>query len=177
MSNYLKRGEGKNKGNVKKYDFYSHYRKNTKFPRMERKEYSSFLKELLTIFSKAIVEENMQLKLGKLGFIRIQAKKLHYFKKDGNRADTLKVDWKKTWKYWENKYKGKTRDEITEIKNKTVIYHDNEHTKGEFYLHLWDKLTSVVKYRGFYKFVPSRQYSRLITKIVSDPHRKVFYYG
>jgi hypothetical protein len=177
MSNYLKRGTGKNTGNIKKYDFYSYYRKHTKFPRMERKEYSAFLKDLLSTFSENIVKENMELKLGKLGFIRIQAKKLHYFKKDGTRSDTLKVNWKETWEYWEKKYTGKTRDEITEIKNKTVIYHKNDHTKGEFYLHLWDKLTSVVKYRGFYKFVPSRQYSRLITKIVSDPYRKVFYYG
>ena len=45
MNKYLKRGRGKNKGDIKKYDFYSHYRKNTKFPRIERKEYSSFLKE------------------------------------------------------------------------------------------------------------------------------------
>ena len=95
MSNYLKRGTGKNTGNVKKYDFYSYYRKHTKFPRMERKEYSAFLKDLLSTFSENIVKENMELKLGKLGFIRIQAKKLHYFKKDGTRSDTLKLTGKR----------------------------------------------------------------------------------
>jgi hypothetical protein len=173
----FKRGEGKHKGDVKKYDFYSYYRKNTKFPKLERKEYSAFLKDLLTAFSEAIVRENMELKLGKLGFIRVQAKKLHFFDKDGNRAKTLKVNWQKTWEYWESKYEGKTRDEIKQIKDKTVLFHENDHTNGEFYQHLWDKLTSIVKYRGLYQFIPSRQYSRLITEMVSDPHRTVFYYG
>lgn len=177
MSDYLKRGVGKHTGDIRKYDFYSYYRKNTKFPKMERKAYSAFLKEMLSTYSEEIVRSNMELKLGKLGFIRIQAKKLHYFKKDGTRADSLKVNWKKTWEYWEGKYEGKNRDEITGIKDKTVIYHNNEHTNGEFYQHLWDKLTSVVKYRGLYKFVPSRQYSRLIAEVVSDPQRKIFYYG
>ncbi len=171
------RGKGKHKADIKKYNFYSHYRKNTTFSRLDRKEYSAFLKDLLTTFSEAIVKENMELKLGKLGFIRIQAKKLHFFDKEGNRAKTLKVDWKKTLDYWKVKYPGKTKEELKKIKNKPVLYHENDHTKGEFYQHLWDKLTSVVKYRRLYKFIPSRQYSRLIAEVVKDPHRTVFYYG
>ena len=171
------RGAGKHSSDVKKYDFYSHYRKNTKFPKMERKEYSAFLKDLMVAYSEAIVKENMELKLGKLGFIRIQAKKLHFFDKDGNKAKSLKVDWQKTKEYWSTKYPGKTKAELKLIQNKPVIYHENDHTKGEFYQHLWDKLTSLVKYRGLYKFIPSRQYSRLITEVVKDPHRTVFYYG
>jgi hypothetical protein len=66
---------------------------------------------------------------------------------------------------------------ITEIDNKTVIYHENEHSNQEFYEHHWDKLTANLKYKNFYKFKPSRQYSRLIAKVVKDPNRKTFYYG
>jgi len=176
-NNYLKRGKGKAIADIKKYDFFSHYRKNTKFERLERKQYSNFIKDLLTLYSEAIVKENLQLKLGKLGYIRIQAKKLHFFTKDGKRAKSLKVNWVSTWTYWEGKYEGKTRDEITEIKNKTVLYFENEHTNKEFYRHLWDNATAVVKYKRFYSFKPSRQYSRLITTIVTDPNRTIFYYG
>lgn len=177
MNSYLKRGKGKNIGDIKKYDFYSHYRKNAKIERIERTQYDRFLKELLTTYSEAIVKENMQVKLGKLGYIRVQAKQMSFVDKDGNLAKSLRVDWIKTWKYWEKKYEGKTRDEITKIENKTVLYFENEHTNGEFYKHLWDNATAVVKFKRFYMFKPSRQYSRMITKIVSDPNRKVFYYG
>tara|TARA_R110000868_G_scaffold411280_1_gene702655 strand:- start:364 stop:900 length:537 start_codon:yes stop_codon:yes gene_type:complete len=176
-NNYLKRGKGKAIADIKKYDFFSHYRKNTKLVKLERTAYSSFLKDLLITYSETIVKENLQLKLGKLGYIRIQAKKLHFFTKDGERAKTLQVNWPETWKYWEKKYEGKTRDEITEITNKKVLYFENEHTNKEFYRHLWDNATAIVKFKRFYKFKPSRQYSRLIAKIVTDPNRTTFYYG
>jgi len=173
----LKRGKGKSIASIKKYNFFSYYREKTILNKIERKEYSSFIKDLLIAYSEAIVKENLQLKMGKLGTIRIQAKKLHYFTKNGERAKTLQVDWQKTLAYWEEKYEGKTRDELKKIQNKTVIYHENEHTNGEFYRHLWDNLTAVVKYKRFYKFKPSRQYSRLIATTVKDKNRKIFYYG
>jgi len=176
-NNYLKRGSGKSIAGVKKYDFYSHYRKNSKLEKIERTEYSRFLKDLLVEYSNAIVEKNMQLKLGKLGYIRIQARKLHFIRKDGKIAKSLRVDWQKTWAFWESKYEGKTRDEITEIKNKKVLFFENSHTNQEFYMHLWDNTTAIVKFKRFYKFKPSRQYSRLINKVVSDPNRTTFYYG
>lgn len=177
MNSYLKRGKGKNICDIKKYDFFSHYRKNAKLEKLERKQYSAFIKELFTTYSENIVKENLQLKLGKLGIIRVQAKTLNFFTKEGKLAKSLEVDWIKTWEFWETKYEGKTRDEITEIKNKKVLYFENEHTNREFYRHLWDNATAVVKFKRFYKFKPSRQYSRLITKVVTDPNRKTFYYG
>ena len=176
-NNYLKRGEGKNTGDIKKYEFFSHYRKNAKLAKLERTQYSRFIKELLDTYSEAIVKENLELKFGKLGFIRVQAKKLNFFRKDGKLAKSLKVNWVKTWEYWEGLHEGLTRDEILVLKNKKVIYFDNEHTNQEFYRHLWDNKTAVIKYKRFYKFKPSRQYSRMITEVVSKPERTVFYYG
>jgi hypothetical protein len=174
---YLKRGKGKNTGDVKKYNFFSHYRKNTTLEKLDRKTYSGFLKDLLIAYGDAIVKENLELKFGKLGFIRVQAKKLHFFRKDGKRATTLQVDWKSTWEYWEEKYKELSRDEIVKLKDKKVIYFENQHTNYEFYRHLWDNKTAIIKHKRFYKFKPSRKYSRLIKEIVSKPDRKVFYYG
>lgn len=173
---YLKRGKGK-KSNITKYDFYSYYRKNATRTKLERKEYSRFLKDILVKYSEAIVLDALELKIGKLGYIRVQSKKLNFFNKEGKLQRSLKVDWKATWDYWENLYEGKTRDEITEIKNKKVVYHQNDHTNQEFYRHLWDKATAIVKYKRFYRFKPSRQYSRLIAKVAKDPNRKTYYYG
>lgn len=177
MSEFLKRGEGKHKGDIKKYDFFSHYRKNAKYSKIERKEYDRFFTEVFRTFSEMIVEEAFELKLIGLGRIRIQARKLNFFKSNGEKAKSLKVNWQKTWQYWHEKYPDLSKDQIVAIDKKPLIYFENEHSQGEFYMHHWDNLTSPIRFKSFYKFKPSRKYSRLIAKIVKQKDRKVFYYG
>ncbi len=176
-STYLKRGEGKLKGAIKKNSFYNYYIKNAKETIVSRSVYNNFLKELLQAFSTSIVEIGLELKINKIGKIRIKSNNLNILNKEGKVTKALKVNWKATWDYWQNKYPGLTRQEITELPDKRVLYHDNEHTNYEFYSHYWDNLSIPLKFKSFYSFKPSRQYSRLIAKIVKDPNRKTFYYG
>lgn len=175
-NNFLKRGKGKLPGAIKKNDFYTFYKKLASNP-VSQKVYNAFIKELLETFSTAIVETGLELRIPRVGKFRVRSNNLHFFKKDGTRSKKLKVNWEETWKFWEKKYQGLTRNEIVAIKNKTVLYHENEHTQQEFYEHHWDKLTTVLKFKSFYNFKASRQYSRLIAKVVKSPNRQVFYYG
>jgi hypothetical protein len=174
---YLQRGKGKVKGNVKKNDFYKFYLENAKEKVIDRITYNAFLKEVIETFSNAIVTTGLELKINSVGKIRVRTQRLNFFKKDGVKSKSLRVDWHKTWAHWHNKYPGLSRQEITEVPDKTLIYHENEHSNQEFYEHHWDKLTTSLKFKNFYKFKPSRQYSRLIAKVVKDPNRKTFYYG
>lgn len=174
---YLKRGKGKYISGISKKHFYPFYTKNTKHTPIEKRLYDKFLGKLLNIFATSIVEDNMAIKLGYLGEIRIRARKLHFFNKKGNKNKTLCVDWVSTWEYWEKEYPGLTRDEIVATKGKKVLYFMNEHSNQEFYSHLWDNYTAPLKYKRFYKFIPIRKYSRLLAKIVKDPNRKTYYYG
>ena len=173
----IKRGRGKTIGNIKKNEFYKYYKNNAKESVISQSLYNSFLKDLLIAFSESIVKLGLELKINKVGKIRIRSKKLHFFDKHGNRSKSLKVDWQSTWEYWNKKHSDLSKEEIVNLKNKQVIYHQNDHTNGEFYEHYWDKLTNTLKYKSFYVFKSSRQYSRLIAKVVKDPNRKVFYYG
>tara|TARA_R110000751_G_scaffold196072_1_gene301398 strand:+ start:2124 stop:2645 length:522 start_codon:yes stop_codon:yes gene_type:complete len=171
------RGKSKIKGDVKKNDLYNYYKENTKEELISRSLYNSFIKDLLKAFSDAIVRLGLELKINKIGKLRIRSKKLHFFDKNGNRSKSLKVDWKATWDFWKSETPDLSQEEIIKLENKKVIYHQNDHSNGEFYEHYWDKLTNTLKYKSFYVFKPSRQYSRLIAKVVKDPNRKVFYYG
>ena len=175
-NSFLKRGKGKAVGAVKKNDLYAYYKKNVENP-VSQKVFNAFVKELLETFSETIVRTGLELRIPKVGKFRVRSNNLHFFKKDGTRSKKLKVNWEKTWNYWFQKYPGLTRNEIVAIKNKVVIYHENEHTQQEFYEHYWDKLTTVLKFKSFYNFKASRQYSRLIAQVVKDPNRNVFYYG
>ena len=172
---YLICTSGKINGDIKKAFFYKKYKKSVEQP-LDQRIYNVFLKDLLKSYSEAIVEEGLELKLGVLGRLRIRSKQLHFFKKDGNKAKSLRPNWKACWELWETKYSGLTRDEIKEINKKPIVYHDNAHTQGEFYEHFWDRSTAIVKYQKFYNFNPSRQYSRLISSVVNKPNRTVFYY-
>jgi len=176
-NSYLKRGKGKIAGSIKKDAFYKFYESNAKEKKVTRVVYNAFIKELLSRYSHAIVESGLELKINKIGKIRVRSHNLRFFNKDGKRNKNLRVDWHKTWAYWHSKYPELNRQEITEIKDKVVLYHDNDHTEQEFYAHHWDNLTANLKYKSFYGFKASRQYSRLIAKVVKDPNRKVFYYG
>lgn len=174
---YLKRGKGKIAGNIKKSDFFSYYNSNAKEALLPKDKYNAFIKDLLNTFSTAIVDNNLELKITKVGKLRIKSSHLNFFKANGERSKSLKPNWKATWEFWVSKYPGLTRDEIVEIKDKKIIYHENEHSNQEFYEHYWDKATINLKFKSFYVFKASRQYSRLIAKIVKEPNRKVFYYG
>lgn len=174
---FLKRGKGKIAGNIKKDQFYKEYKNNAKEKIIIRPIYNKFLKDLLDTFSKEIVQTGLELKILKVGKIRIRSNQMHFFKQNGERSKSLKVNWKATWEYWEIKYPKLTRDDIIKINNKTLIYHENDHSNQEFYEHFWDNFTTSLKYKSFYTFKASRQYSRLIAKIVKNPNRKTFYYG
>jgi hypothetical protein len=143
---------------------------------VDNSTYNKFLSSLLKEFGDKIVTEAFELKLSGLGLIRVRTNHLQLIDKNGNPFKKLRVDWGKTKEYWNTIYPNKSFEEIKQIKGKKVLYHDNEHTNGEFYEHFWDKLT-LVKYVRFFKFTPSRQYSRLISKTVKIPNRKVFYYA
>ncbi len=174
--NSLQRGKGKNTGSIKKKDFYDYYQNNARLNKVDKVKYNNFLKDLLHNFSEAIVKEALEIKVNQIGKIRIKTKVLNLIKSSGE-LSKLKVNWKSTWDYWYSKYPELTRDEIVKIKDKTLLYHDNEHSNQEFYVHYWNNFTSNLKYKSFYDFKPSRQYSRLLAQVVKDPNRKTFYYG
>jgi len=174
---YLQRGKGKNTGSVRKDAFFKFYKENAKEKLADKKVYNAFIKELLDCFSTAIVREGLELKINKVGKLRIKSNPLKFFNKHGEKYKSLKVNWEVTWANWFKKYPELSRQEITEIPNKTLIYHENEHSGQEFYSHYWDNITIPLRYKTFYNFKASRQYLRLIAQVVKDPNRKVFYYG
>ena len=175
MSN-IQRGKGKHISSIRKKDFYKYYQKNAKLTKVDRVKYNGFLKEVLETFGKLIIEEGLELKLNQIGKIRIKTKMLNLIKSNGD-LSKLKVNWKATWDHWFSRYPNLSREEIVKIKDKKLLYHDNEHSNQEYYVHYWNNFTSNLKYKSFYDFKPSRQYSRLLAKVIKDPNRKIFYYG
>jgi hypothetical protein len=176
MEKTIKQKNPKKKSDVKKVSFYNNYKKEHSSPEVSLTQYYGFLSDVFKKFSEEIVLSNMELRLLKLGKFRVQSVSKGILKKNGEMR-ARKPDWARTKQYWSEKYPGLTPLELKEINNKLIIYHENEHTNGEYCKHLWDKMTVFSNNVRLYKFIPSRQFSRLLASVLKDPNRKVFYYA
>ncbi len=79
----------------------------------------------------------------------------------------MSVDWKATNRYWEHNPEAKEK--------KTRIFYKNEHTHGYKMRVFWDKRTSNVKNKIFYKFQPVRDLNRNLAKVIFSNHRIDYY--
>lgn len=106
--------------------------------------------------SDKIIRESFEFKLPfGLGYIRIKANRLKYIIEDGKLLSYKSCpDWNKTRKFWKEKYKDLSWEEIKQIPNKKIIVHTNEHSDGMVMKWYWDKRFCNVKNQTAYKFKP-----------------------
>lgn len=162
------------KSDISKVDMWKHYSKTANTP-VERKVYDKVFKELFTSLSETIVREASTIKLNNLGRFRIRAIKPKLLDTNGElRKGKLKPDWKKTWEYWRKTYAGESDEEIIKRENKQLFYHMNNHSDGYVYGMYWDKVTSTVKGKSFYKFKAVRKYNRLRADLIIN-HNMTYY--
>lgn len=176
MAEYLRRKEGKKNGDIKRKDFYNYYKENHKYKKLTGAKYNAFLTEFCEEIAKAIVTDNTEFKIPIVGKLRIKASPRRILKKNGEFCK-FRADWKATWDNWRNLYPNLTDDEIVALENKKVVYHENEHSNGEFYKFYWDTARNKYSSCYYYKFTPSRGLARLLAKTVLDPNRSVFYFA
>jgi len=168
------RGEGKNNAGVKKVNFWLHYRRTVKENTVARKTYDKVVKELFEEFSEIILDAGA-IKLVGLGDFSIKGYKPKRLDKNGNiKKKTLRIDWDRTWKLWNDKYPGKTIEEIKKIKDKPLLHHLNMHSDGYVYEVLWEKITSNVKGKSYYKFIPTRKNKRKLAKRILENKQKYY---
>lgn len=168
-NNGFKRTGGKLNSDVLRYQFYSDYAKTLPVSeRIGRTSFNRFTKDLISTLVTAIIEENLELKFTHIGRLRVREKVI--------KTVNIRVDWKTTWEYWNEKYPGLTRDEILQIKDKKTLRFDNE-ISAYNYSFYWDKLTVPYPILRYYKFKASKHNSIALNKSIINPDRKVFYYG
>lgn len=133
-------------------DIYEYYKSNSDNP-IDNKLFKTIIYELNRTISDMIIKDSFEYRIPHgLGFLRIKKKKLKYIIRE-NRIDINKniINWEETWKYWNSIYKV-SRKEIKDIKNKKVIFQENEHTNGEVMRWYWDKRTVSCKNISAYSF-------------------------
>ncbi len=164
----------KEKSDYTTRDFYKYYTSKSESP-VDRSTFSKIINEYFEYRMQLLIFENIDFKLpNRFGTICIRGVcDSIYIKSDG----TVRyfIDWGATNKLWEEKYKGKTPEEIKKIKNKPVVYFTNENTNGRIYDFIWDKLTCNFKYHTHYKFKPTRKWKRKLKDFLNNSKNIIYY--
>jgi len=164
------RGPRKNKVDFNRIDIHKGYRSFVDNPVLQSL-HSKILNDFNKGVSALILEEAFEYIIPhRIGTIRIKKYKPKLLDKDGNlRKHVLRPNWKATKDLW-------AKDEEAK-KNKTRVFHTNEHSDGYEYKWHFSNYRSNCSNKSAYCFIPSRNNSRTITALVMDDDFKGDYYN
>lgn len=172
-----KRGAVKYKADYAVSDIFKYYKDINVNTVSNQSLFTSILKYYFNKVMIDVIENNQELKLaGRLGYIRIRSiNVIPKFDDNGKLLrNSIPIDWKATFNYWEEIYPDKTAEEIKSIPNKKLIYHLNEHTDGRLLGWYWDKITCNVKNQTYYKLKISRKWCRYLTNTAKKLNIKYY---
>jgi hypothetical protein len=181
--NIPKRSAGKKKVDVGNKDLYEFYKSQLKPVEsiaggetlgsydIKAKLYGEVLRELNSRIFDLIILENFEFKLpyslGKLSMVQKKVK----IKLDENgelKTKNLAVNYKATNELWRNDEEAR--------KNKTLIFHTNEHSDGNRMSYMWSKKGAKCQGLESYYFLACRTIKRKPSKFLSDPDLKLMFY-
>ncbi len=161
-------------------EFYKYFKKN--YPELctiSKSEFTTILKDyfdnIMELLMLKGIEFTMPKRLGSIRVVQYRSKiRLH---KDG-RLDKRKLrpDWGRCRKIWKEMYPDKSWEEIKEIKNKPVIFHENKHTEGLNYKWHWDRSTCWVTNYTAYRLDICRTNDRKLAKYLQNEDLNLSYY-
>lgn len=180
---FKKRTSGKHKSDIGTKDLYDYYLRNVPMIeslsggltrgsyQMKQSEYCAILKDINISITRLIILENFEFKMPcQLGTVSIKQKPIKYKLDSNGELDTkyLSVDYKALKELW-------SKDEEAR-KNKTLVFHTNEHTNGYRMSFWWSRKKCKTKGIHLYYFLPCRQMKRAPASFLKDPDYKLTYF-
>lgn len=176
----MKRGSNKIQIDFSAPDIYKHYVDTTGNPKkLSQKQYTTITKEFFETVTDMMIFDNIEFTFPKrLGNIRILKYKTKIKLNSEGKLDkrVLRPDWGKTRKLWKKEYPDKTWEEIVQIKNKPVVFHENKHTEGFSHMWKWDRTTCNVPNYVAYSLEISRHNDRKLAKALKNEDNELDFY-
>ena len=167
---FFKRGKRKILAEYKIADIFKFYKEKYQEKALSQKQAHDIWKTFYPEIIKYMIFNNYEYLLPyHLVSFRIKKRKIEPQIDENGNLDVgkLSVDYKQTKKLWEEKYPGKTAEELKEIKDKPLIRELNEHTDGYRCYWFWDKMTCTVLNQSAYSLEMTRTNKQLLSKAVS----------
>jgi hypothetical protein len=159
-----KRGKGKYNSDYKAKDFYAFYVTNVSDP-LPNKLFRAIFKDFAEAIMLEIIYNGYELNLpAKMGSILIMEMPYEFRLTENGEVDKSRLipDWKKTKLKWMKLYPDKTPEEISEIKDKPIVYLENEHSDETIKRWYWDKISCNFRYQNIYRFNATRAWDRVL---------------
>lgn len=157
-------------------DFYEWYCATASGP-ISKDLFKKVFKKFIERMMIEIIYNSAEMDMGNsLGILRIRDKEYKIELNEEGRVDKKKLipNWGKTLKKWKVLYKDTDPNEWHNIKNKPIIYHENEHSDQTLKQWFWDRSAVELKNGHHYKFNATRYWDRLLAKVNKESN--VSYY-
>lgn len=172
----FKRGKGEYNSFTKIDDFYSWYSATVSDP-LPKQLYKAIFKAYIGRIMVEVIYNSFDFSMGhNLGSVRIREKDYRILLGEDGKVDKheLVPDWGKTLKKWKKIYADIPPAEWKAIKDKPMMYIENDHSDGTIKQWFWDKVTCNIPHQTKYKFNATRTLDRLLAKVNKESN--VTYY-
>lgn len=150
-------------------DFYRQFVRDTGNPKgIKERYFTKILRKFNSRVADKIIFEGFSYNMPSLGKIQvIKYKPRIRVDKEGNLIRKgLAPNWNKCWKVWEEEY-GKPYDNMQDnlrfwksIKDKPLVFHNNNHSDGYRCKFYWLRETSTVKHQSLYNMRMTQEHKR-----------------
>lgn len=147
-------------------DYYKHYIDNYDY-KISKTLFNKIVTEYNLGIVNLIINDNIDYSIPYLMFeLTIRKVKRKPRIVDGKLINNIPIDWKKTNELWEKDSEAKEK--------KLLVRYNNTHTSGYVYKIYMKKFKANVRYKTFYKFLPTRNFKRNLSKRIKDPNKDNF---
>lgn len=146
-------------------DYYKYYNNNG--GTVNKAKYNKVVSEVNNSIIEAMLNDNLEYNLPTLGLtLTIRKDKRKPSIKNGKLYNPTPIDWVKTRKLWDSNKEAK--------KNKVLVRYLNNHTNGYIFRIYCKKFGARLKNRSIYKFKPSRNFQRSLSKRIKNLDKDKF---
>ena len=137
-------------------DVYKHYLK--RGGKLSQGKFSDVCRGFNARIYDKMIKDGFEFKLPyNLGMLRIKAIKPKIKTLNGEIIkNSYPIDWPRTRKLWEEMYSKEEMSHIRDVKDKPLVYHENDHSNGYRMIVVWDRSLIGLKGTGMYGFHPAK---------------------
>ena len=155
------------KGDYGIRDYYKYYKETTGDTSISTALFNKIITDFNAGVIDLVIEQGLIFYMPYLGLeLLIKKDKRKPRIEDGKLINNVPIDWNATNNLWEKDAEAKEK--------KILVRYTNSHTSGYVFRVYCKKFKSKIRNKKLYKFKPSRNFQRSLSKRINDPHKDNF---
>jgi len=146
---------------------------------LSQKQFTGITNEFYDKVIDLMIYHNIEFSFPKrLGNLRLIKYKTRFKLNKEGKLDKRKLrpNWQATKEMWKRIYPDVSLEEISLIKNKPLVFHENKHTEGYNLKWFWDKFSCNCPNKSAYSFDMARNNDRKLARALQQEELELNYY-